>query len=170
MTSGTASASQVPIADGSGGVTWAEVPSFPGVSLYQTTTTAIPIDITALTTILFDTEEYDDSSWHSTSTNTSRITVNFTGRLQLIGHVNFGNNGNAVRAVALTKNGTVIKYVETIPSGGGSTLFNKCVMQICDEVACSSGDYFELKALTNAASSSTATGISGTSFKARRTK
>jgi hypothetical protein len=170
MTSGSATAGQVPVADGAGGASWTDVPGLPGVSLYQTTGTTIPVNVTALTTVLFDTEEYDDLAWHSIVSNTGRITVDFTGRIELIGHVNFNNSGNAVRAVALTKNGTVIKYVETVPAAGGSTLFNKFCLQIVDEVSCAPADYFELKALSNGGAVATATGVSGTSFKARRTK
>ena len=139
-----------------------------GVSLYQTTGTTIPNDITALTTVLFDTEDYDDNGWHSTSSNTGRITVDFTGRILLIGSVDFNNNGNAVRAVAIKKNGTVVKYVEYVPGAGASTLFGAANHQITDIQSCSPTDYFELCALANAAATATGTGTTKTTFKALR--
>lgn len=141
-----------------------------GVSVYQTTGTTIPNDLTALTTILFDTEEYDDNGWHSTSVNTGRITVDFTGRILLIGNVDFNNNGSAVRTLAIKKNGSVVKFVEYVPAGGASTLFGASNIQITDIQACAPTDYFEMAALSNATATATGTGITKTSFKGLRVK
>lgn len=49
---------------------------FSGASLSKSTQS---INNTTVTVITWDTEEYDTDNYHSTSTNTSRITVPFTG-------------------------------------------------------------------------------------------
>ena len=136
---------------------------FSGCSLYQTAGTVLTI--TTWVTLLFDTEAYDDSGWHSTSVNTGRITVDFTGRVSLIGTVNFGAAGNAVYGVRLLKNGAVIKNGDNNNGTGG--IANVC-RQVYDEVACVPTDYFELQAYTNNASPTSGTGIENTSFKAKR--
>lgn len=132
-----------------------------GVSLYQTTGTVLTT--TTWVTLLFDTEIYDDFGWHSTSVDTGRITVDFTGRIHIIGTVDFNALGSAIYSVRLLRNGSVIKRFETTPTGGGTT---SIVYQVSDDTECTSGDYFELQAQTNNGSPTSGTGIAGTSLKA----
>lgn len=137
----------------------------PGISLYQ----SIGTGLTGATwgSIGFNQEEYKDvASWHSNSTNTSRLTVDFTGRLRLTGTVDFGTAGNATYALRFLKNGaTVIKDGDNNNGTGGIA---NIVRQIVLECPCASGDYFELQAQTNVSSTTTGTGISQTSLQAQR--
>ena len=144
---------------------WGSIPSIAtSCSVYQTSGTVLTIN--TWISIGFDTEAYKDvSTWHSTSVNNSRITVDFTGRLRLTGTVDFGASGNAIYAIRLLRNGTVIKNGINANQTGGLT---NIVLQIDDETACSSTDYFELQAYTNNSGPTTGIGIAATSLKATR--
>lgn len=140
-------------------------PLFYGCSLYQTTGTVLTIS--TWVTLLFDTELYDDDGWHSTVTNTGRITTNFTGRINLIGTVNYGAAASAIYALRLLKNGTTFRYGDIGNAVGG---LGNMIKQVTADVNCAPGDYFELQAYTNNASPTSGTGIDATSFTAKRIK
>lgn len=168
ITSGTATSGQVPVADGLGGASWGDVQGSAGCSLYQTTGTVLTIN--TWVTVLFDSERYDDLGWHSTSTNTGRITVDFTGRVYLTGIVDYGISGNAIYAIRLLKNGAVLQSLAYSNPSSTSGNSENAKLPISFEEPCSPGDYFELQALTNNASPTTGTGAEKTIFQARRTK
>lgn len=135
-----------------------------GTSVYQSTGTALTAS--SWTTLGFNQETYDDSNWHDNVTNNSRITVNFTGRIHIVANCDFGSAGNAVYALAIWKNGAQAKQIGFNGTGGANT----CVYEISDDLDCTSGDYFEIKAYTNAAGLTTGVGADHTNFKARRIK
>lgn len=142
-----------------------DVVSGTGANVYQTTGTVLTT--TVWTTLLFDTEEYDDATMHDTSTNKGRLTVGFTGRVNLNGFVDYGfAAGSAIVAIRLLKNGSVIKHGMdlTVTSNGTANI----VLPITGDFSCTSGDYFELQGYTNGASPTSGTGITGTSFSCRR--
>ena len=64
------------------------------------------------TTILYDTNDIDTDSGHSTSTNTSRYTGKTAGRFQISGGIGYASNATGQRWVEWQKNGTSI-------NGGG---------------------------------------------------
>lgn len=141
-------------------------PLFYGCSLYQSTGTTAPI--TTWTTIGWDSESYKDvAGWHNNSTNNSRITVDFTGRINLIATVDFGTAANAIYGIRLLKNGSVVL---TGPNESSSSFAGTAVKQITADLSCSSGDYFEVQIYSNNASITTATGATKTTFTARRIK
>ena len=133
-----------------------------GCSLRQTAGTVLTIN--TWVTLLFDTENYDDNGWHSTSVNTGRITVDFTGRVSLIGTINYGVSSSARYEIRLLKNGVVIKSGDNNNAIGTSNICK----QIYDEVVCVPTDYFELQGFTNAVSPTSGVGVENTSFIAKR--
>lgn len=62
---------------------------------------------TTATAVLFGagSEIRDDRNWHSTSTNTDRITPDLPGRYQVIGNVYFAANATGDRRIYAAKNG-----------------------------------------------------------------
>jgi hypothetical protein len=95
--------------------TWgaAPTPPFVGCSLYKSTAQTVSnVTNTALT---FDTESYDTNTFHSTSSNTSRITIpaGYAGKYLLHGTIGYGagSNGSTLRSAYIAKNGSPAKYV-----------------------------------------------------------
>jgi hypothetical protein len=108
----------------SGGVpSWAapasSTPSFVGVSCTGTGTQSISNG--TFTAIAWNTEEFDTDGFHSTSTNTSRITIpsGKAGKYLFTSHTFFDSiSGTGRRFVRFYKNGssTGIDFTETPPS------------------------------------------------------
>ena len=94
--------------------TWgaAPTPPFVGCSLYKSGSQTI--SNTTFTAITFDTESYDTDTFHSTSSNTSRITIpsGKAGKYLLHGTIGYGagSNGSTLRSAAIYKNGAAAKY------------------------------------------------------------
>lgn len=145
-------------ADGSSVVSTA----FNGTQVRKAATQSIPNG--TITALNFDTENWDDGGWHDNVTNNTRITVNFTGRVQITANLNIVMTSNANMWVRIYKNGSEVAMSHTYSSAAitnGVTL--------CEEFDCTSGDYFEMYAQHNlGASANTAHGQ--TRFSARRTK
>jgi len=100
-----------------GGVpSWATpstTPTFSGVSLSQSASTT-SISNNTNTTVLFDTEEFDTDAYHSTATNTGRITIpaGKAGKYAINAAFFWQNNGTGVRRLQIFKNGSV--YASTL--------------------------------------------------------
>lgn len=109
-----------------------------GVKVYQTVGTSLTFG--ADVPLAFDTEEYDDDAYHDNTTNNTRLTVNFTGRIHISGQVKFNNNNNAAFNVKIRKNGTDFIAEFSYPGTTGGLQ----AMQISTNVVVSPGDYFEL--------------------------
>jgi len=75
----------------------------PACRIYNSASISIPTG--ALTVLTFDSERYDTDSMHSTSVNTSRITINTAGVYILTGTVSFPANATGFRQTALRLNG-----------------------------------------------------------------
>jgi hypothetical protein len=83
--------------------------SFTGCRIFNSTTQTI--NNATVTTLTFDSEVYDTSNFHSTSTNTSRITIptGLGGYYALQASIYFSiGNGAGTRACSILKNGTRI--------------------------------------------------------------
>lgn len=74
---------------------------------YQTSAVT-SLNNTTGTLILFDAEEYDTNSMHSTSTNTSRITIQQDGHYLILGSIGYAANTTGYRNAHLLVNGTAI--------------------------------------------------------------
>jgi len=121
------------------GLKWAKSPNFIGVQCNNSAQQTIAnVTFTALT---WNGEEYDTSSFHSTSSNNSRITIptGLGGYYRISGNVRFVSNGTGRRLVQLRKNGGMIKETEVTPGASAElSLWTNCVLPFV------AGDYLEI--------------------------
>ena len=85
--------------------------SYVGVSVYKSANQSIANSTdTALT---FDSEFFDTDSFHSTVTNTSRLTIpsGKGGKYLLSGAISWGGGGGTIRAIKIYKNGSVLNQI-----------------------------------------------------------
>lgn len=102
------------------------------------------ISDTTETAITFDGEDFDTDGFHSTSTNTSRITIpsGKGGYYLFILNGNWGGSATGYRSLILKKNGANYSPVAKQEiNGQGSSEFGQCISFIVSAVA---GDYFEI--------------------------
>lgn len=88
--------------------TWVKRPNFTGVSCTKSANQSITSS--TLTAVTFDTEDFDTDAFHSTSTNTSRITIptGLGGKYRFEVYANFegGALSTGYRQVTFKKNNT----------------------------------------------------------------
>lgn len=110
--------------------------------LRQSVAQSIPNN--ALTPILFDTEDIDIGSGHSTSSNTSRWTCPSTklGWFRVIGLYAAVSNGTGMRRVAICINGTFYSGNSTTNGIAGIDT----TLQASDLIYLNPGDYVEIHA------------------------
>jgi len=126
------------------GSAWTAVsttPSFVGCSLYKSTDQSLA-NVTT-TTITWDSEHYDTSSFHDNVTNNSRITIpsGKAGYYLLETTLNWNSNATGYREARFYKNGsTLLAYspMQAATSGGVANTLN-CVKNLAV------GDYIEVK-------------------------
>lgn len=90
---------------GSGGSTGASGGALGGAAVYRTTATANIANVT-LTALLFDNEEFDDTSYHDNASQTSRLTVPATGEYIVTLTVGWDASSTGGRGIFIIKNGT----------------------------------------------------------------
>jgi hypothetical protein len=135
----------------------------PRCRLYQTATTSMPSG--TATAILFDTEEDDTDSMHSTSTNTSRIVCNAAGLYQVIATLGFAGNATGYRRVDLRKNGGPTPFA-TVSVQAASSLSS--AVQVVAKVPLAVGDYVEMYGTQNSGSAlASVAGADWTKFEAQ---
>jgi hypothetical protein len=98
------------------GLKWAapSAASYVGVSVYKSANQSIANNTdTALT---FDSEFFNTGSFHSTSTNNSRLTIpsGKGGKYLLSGAVSWGAAGGTIRVIKIYKNGSVLNQISQI--------------------------------------------------------
>ena len=132
-----------------GGVpTWAApagtTPAFVGCSLYNSAT--ISLSNATITTLTWNTEKFDTDSFHSTSSNTSRITIpsGKAGKYKVLFNGMYSGNSTGQRQAVIAKNGTIIEKffqsaVNEPTSGNGNTILDLTV-----------GDYLEVQVYQSA--------------------
>ncbi len=88
-------------------------PTFVGVALSDANQQTIANN--TITVLTWDTEQFDTDAFHSTSSNTGRITIpaGKNGKYLLIGQTTFAANASGDRELYLRKNGSTIKTVYT---------------------------------------------------------
>jgi hypothetical protein len=91
--------------------------------------------------LTFNSEKFDTDAFHSTSSNTGRITVpsGKAGYYQVYSSVQFLNNATGVRIIQLRKNGTVENY-----NGLFGNSSNRTGLSVSATIYGSVGDYFEV--------------------------
>jgi len=116
--------------------------SFVGCSLKNSV--AISLANSTDVVLTFDEENYDTDSMHSTSSNTSRITIpsGQGGYYAFRWGAVFANNSSGNRRMRLRKNGTDIQNSALTTKGDGLTAISASTV-----IAAVAGDYFELTAL-----------------------
>ena len=114
-----------------------------GCAVYSSATQSLTNNV--LTALTWDTETYDTNGFHSTSSNTSRITIpsGYDGKYRIGGLVSFHPNGTGRRELQLYKNGAALSYGNTV-IGNGSEFIGTYMDWSTTLVA---GDYVELYAL-----------------------
>jgi len=143
---GVGSNDQVLTADSSTatGLKWAapSSPSFSGCYLYRTT--AQTISNNTNTTVLWDAEEFDVGGYHSTSSNTERITIpTGKGGYYLFTFNIFWNTGaDSLRQVEMYKNGST--QVGKFDQSRASSSYGQGVMG-STILSTAANDYFELR-------------------------
>ena len=66
-----------------------------------------------LTSVTFDTEQYDVPGWHNPASNPERITFDRSGTVVVMAHVQFAAGTSGVRRCSIEKNGTEGTEYET---------------------------------------------------------
>lgn len=128
------------------GLKWAAAASgstFAGCQLYMSSDQGISNN--TATTLLFGSENFDTDGYHSTSSNTGRITIptGKGGYYLLFGIVKWNGNTSQRRYWSLSKNGTFITGTDWLDSPGGSEGFvSQTYAYIVNATA---GDYFETR-------------------------
>ncbi|MEE1838082.1 hypothetical protein [Streptomyces sp. SP17KL33] len=113
------------------------VPRFRG---YAQTAQSIPDG--AWTALTIDTEAFDSDGGHSTTTNTSRYTVQVPGVYLITGTASFAGNATGNRAVRLgvNGNGVIGSFVKTL----AATVAHSSGVATVAQVQCVAGDYIEV--------------------------
>jgi len=134
------------------GLKWAAPASgstFAGVSCYNTPNNQ-SLSNNTYTVITWDSEDFDTDGYHSTSSNTSRITIptGKGGKYLFNGGIYFDNaQSTGFRELALYKNGTKFRAFFAATPGGGTTAYPNPQVNIV--VTAVAGDYFQLYARQN---------------------
>jgi hypothetical protein len=123
--------------------------SFSGCSLYKSV--AQSIGNATATAVTFDSENFDVNGYHSTSTNTSRITIpsGKAGYYLISGSLGFGGNTTGIRISYLYKNGSLLNLPATIPA----VVANDVRVSFNYTVNLAVSDYIELFAYQNSGGS-----------------
>jgi len=93
------------------------------------------------TAITFNSESYDTNSYHSTTTNTSRLTVPSTGYYLFSGQIFVDPNATGGRYLEIKKNGTTVQAMET---GAATQASVATFLPITAILSATANDYFEL--------------------------
>jgi hypothetical protein len=119
-------------------------PTFVGCSLTKSANQTISTATT--TAITFDTELFDTDGFHSTATNTSRITIptGKAGKYLLTGTVNHFSNGTGFRQGGFRKNGSAEAFYNINANTGDST--SGSISEILDLAV---ADYVEMVGYQN---------------------
>ncbi|MDF2555230.1 MAG: hypothetical protein K0R60_1125 [Microbacterium sp.] len=119
--------------------------------------------VTALT---WDVEQGDTDAYHSTSSNTDRLTVpTGLGGVFLVGlHIKYAQNATGGRTAIIQKNGSGIIDAAFVASSGTDTSVFVFVV-----IAAAAGDYFTGHAWQNSGSTlNTLDGVTGSTFSITR--
>jgi hypothetical protein len=124
----------------------------PACSVYHTTGQTVPT-VTA-TTLLADAEYFDNASWHSTVSNTGRLTAGTAQRALIFCTVNFDADADGSRRLDLRVNGTTTYELFNIASGSG---VSDVVVTGATALTMAANDYVEIRATHTAGNDLTVT-------------
>ena len=127
------------------GLKWASAGSaFSGCSLYNSSSYTIANSTN--TNLTFNTELYDTDAFHSTSTDTDRITIpsGKAGKYLITAAFAFDSNATGERSMRLLTNGSTTDYDNRVWAGFGSSS-GLTTMVISRVVNASVGDYYTIR-------------------------
>lgn len=107
--------------------------------MYNSANIGTTSDSTAVLT--FNSERWDTGNFHSTATNTSRLTAPTAGLYMIGGHVAFATNGTDYREVRIRLNGTT--HLASQATGAGVSI-DPTRMSVTTTYQLAAGDYVEL--------------------------
>lgn len=115
------------------------IPHPRGARVYRTTAQSLTTGIGAA--ITFDAERFDDDAYHSTVSNTSRLTIPRDGRYLVGGHLAFAGNATGVRQGYLQVNGAlpIASQLQAAATGGLETH-----LSLTSAYVFAANDYLEL--------------------------
>lgn len=111
--------------------------------------------------LLFDTNDIDTDSMHSTSTNTDRVVPKTAGRFQLSGGGSWAGATNGFRDFELGKNGASINGGGTLMFTGSAAASLRMTTRTITQFANGSSDYFHIVGLQSSGGA-LLTAVSGT--------
>jgi hypothetical protein len=114
-------------------------PSFVGCTLHNTTNTTVSNN--TATTLLFDSEYIDTDGFHSTTSNTGRITIptGKGGKYLFVMQSYFDTNLSGFRRVELFKNGALVEKAQYTHTSSGYMSINQSYI-----VSAVAADYFTM--------------------------
>lgn len=130
------------------GMKWAAVPASTAVGCSLSNTGNYTIATGAITALTFDSELFDTDAYHSTSSNTSRITIpsGKAGKYIISVVTYFDPNATGARAAYIRKNGANINFVQGGYTASG-TLAAGLTISLTADLAV--GDYIEAAVFQN---------------------
>jgi hypothetical protein len=127
----------------------------PRVNAYSSATTTVASTTSTATLVTLESESWDTDSMHSTTSNTSRITINTSGQYLVTFYARFPSNSTGFRMLNLRANagglysqGSTISTI-ILPATNGDVTFVTRTF----ELSLVAGDYYELFAQQNSGSS-----------------
>jgi len=128
------------------GLKWAVISTtFVGAEVSEDTS-AQSIPNNTHTSVTFTAEFIDTDGFHSTVTNTSRITIpsGKDGKYRVFGQVTYNSNGTGNRRASIAKNGTRVRQTINNPTATAS-----CFATAEGILSLVAGDYVEVQAYQN---------------------
>lgn len=109
------------------GLAWATPagPTFVGAQIYDSNATQ-SISSSTFTAVTFNSEVLDTDGFHSTSSNTSRMTIpaGKAGKYMVVGQIFVQNNGNGTRRFEIYKNGSSFARTQNFPDANEQGYLN----------------------------------------------
>lgn len=120
------------------------VPNSIGARVFNTL--AISIADATATAVTFDSERFDTSDFHSTVSNTSRLTIPVAGVCHVSGHLQWAANATGTRRAAIRLSGSTLLAEQRTDNSGASVVTGISVSTLYRFAAT---DYLELLAEQN---------------------
>lgn len=112
---------------------------FSGARVYNSANISIPNN--SSTALTFNSERYDNANYHSTSSNTSRLTAPSDGLYIISAHVYFQANATGFRQLSININGTAVALEVRTAVTVASTA---TIMTITTQTRMTAGQYAEV--------------------------
>jgi len=106
----------------------------------------IAITTATLTALTFNSERYDTDAFHSTVSNTSRLTIPFDGYYRVTGTIAWAANATGSRQARIVLNNTTILALVLYPVSHATEV---SIMQVTADYFFTAGDYAELVVFQN---------------------